>query len=279
MFMVRASTLRIDKEICPGYRLGRFRGKGGFGSVWEATNPKEKLVALKFLPCNDDMSAAQEIRSIQMVRKLRHPNLVRIEQVWCHRGYVVVTMELADGSLLDLLEGYQAEFGTPLVRHDVCRYLSQVAATLDFLNSRQHVIDGQYVGLQHCDIKPTNLLLFGEKVKLSDFGLTSQTSCALKAHQRAGTKDYTAPEVLQGRLSDWTDQYSLAITYCHLRGGSLPFEPTLQQLSNGSVPREPDLSLLTPAERPIIERALASVPQNRWPTCRELMARLTSTLS
>jgi serine/threonine protein kinase len=188
-------------------------------------------------------------------------------------------MELADGSLLDLLEGYQAEFGTPLVRHDVCRYLSQVAATLDFLNSRQHVIDGQYVGLQHCDIKPTNLLLFGEKVKLSDFGLTSQTSCALKAHQRAGTRDYTAPEVIQGRLSDWTDQYSLAITYCHLRGGSLPFEPTPQQLSNDAVLREPDLSLLTPAERPIIERALAPVPQNRWPTCRELMARLTSTLS
>jgi serine/threonine protein kinase, bacterial len=277
--MVRASTLRMDKEICPGYRLGRFRGRGGFGSVWEAIDPDGKTVALKFLPCNDDTSAAQEIRSIQMVRKVRHPQLVRIEKVWGHRGYVVVTMELADGSLLDLLEGYQAEFGTPLVRHDVCRYLSQVASTLDFLNSRRHTIDGKCVGLQHCDIKPTNLLLFGEKVKLSDFGLTSQTSSSLKAHPRTGTRDYAAPELLQGRLSDWTDQYSLAITYCHLRTGCLPYAPTPQELPGTATQREPDLGQLTPAERPILERALTAAPQNRWPTCRELMSRLTSTLA
>src|SRR5437868_3484271 len=100
--MVRASTLRMDKEICPGYRLGRFRGRGGFGSVWEAKNPDNKTVALKFLPCNDELPAAHEVRSIQLVCKLRHPNLSRIDQVWCHRGYVVVTMELADGSLMDL---------------------------------------------------------------------------------------------------------------------------------------------------------------------------------
>jgi serine/threonine protein kinase len=268
----------MDKEICPGYRLGRFRGRGGFGSVWEAKNPDDKTVALKFLPCND-ATAAQEIRSIQIVRKLRHPSLVRIEQVWCHRGYVVVTMELADGSLFDLLEGYQTEYGTPLVPHDICCYLTQVATALDFLNSHQHEVDGQRVGLQHCDIKPTNLLLFGEKVKLSDFGLTSVTSSISKVHRKAGTRDYAAPEVLQGRLSDWTDQYSLAVTYCHLRSGSTPFAPTPSGLQTDCSRREPDLSALSPQERPIIARALALVPQHRWPSCRELMAQLTRILS
>src|SRR5262249_34321612 len=162
-------------------------------------------------------TAAQEIRSIQVVRPLRHPHLVRIEQVWCNRGYVVVTMDLADGSLLDLLDAYQTEFQTPLVPQDVCIYLGQVAQALDFLNTRRHLIDGQRVGIQHCDVKPTNLLLYGEKVKLSDFGLASPTGAPVKAHRRAGTLHYAAPEVFQGRLTDWTDQYALAVTYCQLR--------------------------------------------------------------
>jgi serine/threonine protein kinase len=271
--------LRIDKEICPGYRLGRLRGRGGFGSVWEAKKTEGPIVALKFLPCGDNMSAAQEIRSIQVVRHLRHPNLVRIEQVWCHRGYVVVTMELADGSLLDLLEAYQAEFGTTLARHDICYYLSQAAQALDFLNTRQHAIDGHWVSIQHCDVKPTNLLLFGETVKLSDFGVSSVTTSPVKLHRRAGTLDYAAPEIFQGRLSDWTDQYALAVTYCQLRGGRLPF-PESPRTFNAPPPARvaPDLTMLTEEEKPMIARALAPVPQDRWPSCGEMMTQLTRLL-
>jgi len=277
--MIHASSLRMDKEVCPGYRLGRLRGRGGFGSVWEATKPSGLVAALKFLPCRDNLAAAQEIRSIQVVHHIRHPHLVRIDEVWTHRGYVVITMELADGSLLDLLEAYQSEFGTPLVAHDVCFYLSQAAQALDFLNSRQHLIEGQRVAIQHCDIKPTNLLLFGEKVKLSDFGLASVTSAPLKSHRRAGTLEYAAPEVFQGRLSDWTDQYALAVTYCHLRGGSLPFSDTPKNFTNNYVRPQPDLSMLPPAERMIIARALSPIPSERWPSCRELISQLTKQLT
>jgi serine/threonine protein kinase len=278
LVVVRASSLRIDKEICPGFRLNRLRGKGGFGSVWEAKTPEGKLVALKFLPCGDNTSASQEVRSIQAVRQLRHPNLIRIEQVWCHRGYVVITMELADGSLLDLLEAYKTEFGTPLVPHDICYYLSQVAQALDYLNTRQHMIEGQQVAIQHGDIKPTNLLLYGEKVKLSDFGLASVTSSTLKLHRRAGTLDYSAPEILQGRLSDWSDQFALAVTYCHLRGGVLPFRDTPGSFKRDYVRPAPDLSMLSSKEQPIIARALSPIPQDRWPSCTHLMNLLKKTL-
>jgi serine/threonine protein kinase len=276
--VVRASSLRIDKEICPGYRLGRLRGRGGFGSVWEAKKQSGGIVALKFLPCGDNLTAAQEIRSIQIVRQLRHPNLVHIEEVWCHRGYVVVTMELADGSLLDLLEAYQTEFGTPLCGHDVCFYLAQIAQALDFLNCRQHAIEGARVSVQHCDIKPTNLLLFGDKVKISDFGLSSLSTSPVKFHRRAGTLGYAAPEVFQGRLTDWTDQYSLAVTYCHLRGGRLPFADVPQTFQKGYTRPVPDLDMVSEAERPIVLRALSPAPQDRWPSCREFISNLARTL-
>ncbi|HEV3205235.1 MAG TPA: serine/threonine-protein kinase [Gemmataceae bacterium] len=273
--MVRASTIRLGKELCPGYDLRRLRGKGGFGSVWEAVNEDGGLVAIKFLPCCDNSTAAQEIRSIQIVRHLRHPNLMRIDQVWCQRGYVGITMELADGSLQDLLDAYQLEFHTPLLPHDVCYYLSQVADVLDFINSRQHLIDGKKVAIQHCDIKPTNLLLYGERVKISDFGLASVTSTPVRSHRRAGTFAYSAPEVFQGRLSDWSDQFALAVSYCQLRGGRMPF-PDPPRINLGSFVRPaPELSMLTTEEQQIIARALSPIPPDRWPTCREMMDQLS----
>ena len=57
---------------------------------------------------------------------------------------------------------------------------------------------------------------------LADYGLASSISCQLKPHRRAGTIAYTAPEVHQGRLSNWTDQFSLAVMYCQLRTARLP---------------------------------------------------------
>lgn len=273
--MVKASSLAIGKEVCPGYHLRRLRGRGGFGSVWEAVRDDGGVVALKFLPCRDNAVAAQEIRSIQVVRQLSHPHLVRIEQVWCRAGYVVITMELADGSLWDLLEAYRTEYGTCLPPLEVCNYLSQAAKVLDYLNSRSHSIGRQCVAIQHCDVKPTNLLLFGEMVKITDFGLSSLSGVPLKYHRRAGTLDYAAPEVFQGLLSDWTDQYALAVSYCQLRSSRLPFADTPRTFQKTYIRPAPDLSMLTRQEQAIIARGLAPVPQDRWPSSGEMMARLS----
>jgi serine/threonine-protein kinase len=274
--VLRTSALRIGTEVCPGYRLIRLRGRGAAGSVWEVEKESGRSIALKFLPCEDALIAAQEVRATQIVRQLRHPNLIHVDQVWCSPGYVLVTMELADGSLLDLLDAYRIEYGIPLPTREVCSYLSQVASALDYLNSHEHVIDGQRVGIQHCDVKPSNLLLCGEKVKISDFGLSSLIGSAIKQHRRAGTLDYAAPEVFQSRLSDWTDQYALAVSYVHLRSGRMPFNDTPSSFRQVYVRPNPDLSMLDPPERPIIARALASAPQDRWPTCCEMMESLSS---
>src|SRR5271165_1451656 len=122
-------------EPFPGYRLRQVLGRGGFAEVWEAETATGGTVALKFLPCNDSLSTAKEIRSMQAVRSIEHSNLIRIHQVWTHVGYIVVAMELADGSLWDLFEAYLSEFGTPIVGEQVCMYLSQAADGIDYLNS------------------------------------------------------------------------------------------------------------------------------------------------
>jgi serine/threonine-protein kinase len=265
-------------EPYPGYKLRQLVGQGGFAEVWEAETQTGQIVALKFLPCDDSLAATKEVRSIQAVRQLQHPNLIEIYQVWSHLGYIIVAMELAEGSLLDLLEAYQTELHTPVPPEQVCLYLTQTAEALDFLNTRQHTLDGRKVSFQHCDVKPSNILLFGDTVKLADFGLASPTSAPLKFHRRAGTLDFTPPEVFQGRLSDWTDQYALAVTYCLMRGGRLPFADRPTKFVRGYTRPTPDLTMLPEPERPHVARALNAVPQSRWPSCREFIARLAQTV-
>lgn len=267
--------LEIGLEPFPGYHLRRLRGTGCFGEVWEAEAADGSVVALKFMPTTRRGAAVQEIRAIQMIRALSHPNLVHVDQVWSQPGYLVVRMELADASLLDLLEIYRAESGEPLRAREVCFLLAQAAEALDFLNARKHQVGGRVVAVQHCDVKPSNLLLVGDTVKLTDFGLASAAHAGLQAHCQEGTPDYAAPEVFLGQLSDHSDQYSLAITYCHLRGGRLPF-PTVDSFQASWLRMRPaaDLSMLSVRERPIIARALRRLPQERWPSCARLMAEL-----
>ncbi|HZU39242.1 MAG TPA: serine/threonine-protein kinase [Gemmataceae bacterium] len=271
--------LNIGMEPFPGYRLCGLRGRGGFATVWEATKSNGSPVALKFLPAGDGSSAAREIRSIQTVRQLEHPYLVQLEQIWCIPGYIVVGMELAEGSLLDLLNASQAEFGAPLPADQVCSLLASAADALDFLNARQHMVGGKRVAIQHCDVKPSNLLLFGDTVKLADFGLASPTTTRFQPHRRAGTLDYLAPEVFKGRLSEHSDQYALAASYCQLRGGRLPFNDTPAEFCSTYNRPAPDLSMLSAPERPIIGRALHTVPQDRWPSCREMLAQLANVVT
>src|SRR5581483_6614153 len=100
-------------EPFPGYRLLGCLGRGGFGEVWEAETPTHRRAALKFLPCDAERTTAQELKALQAVRHLRHPHLIRLDQVWCHLGYIMIAMELADGSLFDLYQACQEEYGAP----------------------------------------------------------------------------------------------------------------------------------------------------------------------
>jgi serine/threonine protein kinase len=185
-------------------------------------------------------------------------------------------MDLADGSLADLLDVYRAEVGTALPRDHALAFLAQAAEALDFLNNYQHYLQSQWVTVQHCDVTLRNLLVLGEACKLSDFGLTTALGSREKAHHRAGTPAYMGPEVFQGRVSDRTDQYALAVCYCMLRGGRSPFADTRTVLEPGYVRSAPDLGMLDAEERPAITRALAPVPQDRWPSCGELVAQLAT---
>jgi serine/threonine protein kinase len=182
-------------------------------------------------------------------------------------------MELADGSLLDLFDVYKAERGDGMPPDHLLPLMTQAGRALDFLNTEPHMVGGRRVHVQHCDINPANILIFGETIKLTDFSLTTALTGPTKDHRRAGTPAYAAPEVFHGSLTNRTDQYALAVTYCKLRG-ALPFKDTPPAFLTSYTRPAPDLSMLTSAERPALARALSPVPEDRWPSCGELIKEL-----
>jgi serine/threonine protein kinase len=219
-------------------------------------------------------STAKEIRAIQSFQQLDHPYLVKTYGVWSVPGYIVIAMELAEATLLDLMLLYHNDFGQHIDPKILCLHLWQVGEALDFLNARRHLQDGRRVGFQHGDVKPNNLLLFGDVAKLTDHGLATPTNGPTTPCPRAGTREYAAPEVFQGYLCDTSDQFSLAVTYHVLRTGTFPYPLPPSELPRAYIRPAPDLSRLSVAEQAVLIRALSPVPQDRFPSCNRLTMAL-----
>src|SRR5206468_3969571 len=73
-----------------------------------------------------------------------------------------------------------------------------------------------------------------------------------------------------------SDQYSLAVTYCQLRGGRLPFAGQTSVVMAGHLVGDPDLAMLPEPERAAVARALSKDPAERWPDCRAFVVELAA---
>ncbi len=267
-------TPEAGAEPLPGYRLQRLRGRGAFATVWEASTPSGDSIAMKFLSSQNTNSTAREIRTLQGIQRLEHPNLLQTRRVWSMPGYIVIAMDLADASLLDLYLLYAEEFQQAVDVKQILLYLHQAAVALDYLNARSHAFEGKIVGFQHGDVKPNNILLVADEAKLADYGLALPMNGSTTPCYRQGTLDYAAPEIFLGNMTDTSDQYSLAVTYYLLRTGAFPFPSPPKVPGKNYYRPPPDLSLLTNEEQPVLARALTPAPQSRFPSCTEMMAQL-----
>jgi serine/threonine protein kinase, bacterial len=272
----KRTRVAIGAEPLPGYKLVQLRGKGAFAEVWEAVKENGESVALKFISSDKTATTVKEVKSLQAIQRLRHAHLLRIENVSSVPGFIVIAMELADCSLLDLLDAYQTEFKTLIPVDELAAYMAQVAAGLDFLNARRHLHEGRKVGFQHCDVKPSNILMVGKTIKLADFGLSAPTAGLTNPYSKSGTLEFAAPEIHRGMLSEKSDQFSLAVSWYYLRTATFPYPLPPEGFGRRySYSRPaPDLGLVTRSERKILERALDGEPEHRWESCEVLIREL-----
>ncbi|MBA4064705.1 MAG: hypothetical protein C0501_13520 [Isosphaera sp.] len=254
-------------EPLPGYRLLEPLGRGGFGEVWKCEAPGGLLKAIKFVPGGKgedgqgERRQAQELDAFREIKAIRHPFLLTLERVEVVAGDLVMVMELADRQLADRFRECRT-CGLPgIPRDELLAYFADAAEALD-------VIAGKH-GLQHLDVKPANLFLVAGHVKVGDYGLVAKLNPdADAAGHRGLTPKYVAPEALRGEPSDRSDQYSLALVYQELLTGTFPYAgKTAQQLMLQHVSSKPDLSGLPPVDQPIVAKALAKDPADRFGSC------------
>jgi serine/threonine protein kinase len=243
-------------------------GSGGFGEVWKATAPGDLMKAIKIVYGDvDGPRAEQELRALRRIKEVRHPFLLSLERFEVLDGQLLIVTELAESSLQDRFNECRSAGHPGIPRDELLAHLRDAAEALDYMCAT--------CGLQHLDIKPQNLLLMAGRIKIADFGLVKELAGTSVTATGGVTPLYATPEAFDGRVSRFSDQYSLAIVYQEMLTGLRPFPgtTTLQLAAQHTIGR-PFLDPLPPQDRPIIARALSKAPEARFPTCREMIASL-----
>lgn len=263
-----------NSEPIAGYRLIEPLGSGGFGEVWKCEAPGGIFKAIKFVYGNlnsvdvDGVRAEQELKALNRIKEVRHPFICSLDRIESVNGELVIVMELADRTLHDLYVECQAAGMIGIPRDNLLRYLRDAAEALDFMNSKHN--------LQHLDIKPRNLFLIVDRVKVADFGLVKHLEKRSMSGLLGGvTPLYAPPETFNGKISERSDQYSLAIVYQELLTGQRPFAgKNVRQLAQQHMQEDPDLRALPEPERPVMARALSKDPDKRFANCMAFIAAL-----
>ena len=258
-------------SVFSGYRIEDVAGQGGMGVVYRATQiALRRPVALKLIvpELADDVGfRARFERESYLAAAIDHPNVVPIYEAGEAGGRLFISMRWVEGTDLRSLIAREGRLDTP---RSVAT-IEQIAAALDAAHA---------AGLVHRDVKPANILLAaGGHAYLTDFGLTKRTSSAgglTKTGQFVGTLDYTPPEQIQGLHADArADVYSLGCVLFNALTGRVPYErdsdaAKLYAHLSDPPPSAAEVAGVPRAFDPVVARALAKEPGDRYPSAGDL---------
>ncbi|KAF5176925.1 Kinase-like protein [Thalictrum thalictroides] len=171
------------------YTFGTKIGEGSFGCVWKAfDNHTGEIVAIKVL--KDKVASWKDIRNLQEVKLLCEfddPNIVQLKQaIQEDNGTLYLVFEYMDSSLGKVIrdrcdrDDYFTEF-------EIRNYCFQILKGLDYMHRH---------GCFHCDLKPDNLLVSGDVIKIADLGSAQEIRSNSPYKEYITSRWYRAPEVL-----------------------------------------------------------------------------------
>ncbi len=269
--------------LAAGSTFGPFRieavlGKGGMSTVYRACETTlDRVVALKVLPpefLHDEMFARRFQQEARVVAALEHPHIVPLYASGIEGGIPWMSMRLLAGGDLKAL----VDDGRLDVKRTV-EILQATASALDYAHAR---------GVVHRDVKPSNILLDqAGHVCVSDFGLAHLMEKSL-VHTRtgfiAGTPHYMAPEQGLGKGVDHrADIYSLGIVAYEMLTGRPPYDadsPVAVLMKHATEPLPvPAEEIVPEALVPVLHKALAKEPRERWSTATEFASALEKSIA
>jgi tetratricopeptide (TPR) repeat protein len=193
-------------------------GRGGMGVVYQAKDTKlGRTVALKFLPAewsHDEDARLRFVREAQAASATNHPNICTIHDIeTAPDGQLFIVMAYYDGQTLK-----QRLTAGPLAVDEALDIATQIADGLAKAHAQ---------GVVHRDLKPGNVMLTEDGVRIVDFGLATFAD-ALKLtaeHSTLGTAAYMSPEQVRGLSADArSDVWAVGVMLYEMLTGHVPFQ-------------------------------------------------------
>jgi eukaryotic-like serine/threonine-protein kinase len=261
-------------------------GCGRIGQLYQVWSARDWCAYTCKILAPDQREARHAVAALKregrLLRRLRHPNIVRGYSEGAHEGLPFLLMEYLEGpSLFDMLEACPDRRLAP---PDAIRGAIHLGAALYHLHRE---------GWLHLDLKPANLLLRDGVPILIDLDTARRIGTA-RPMTRLGTAPYMAPEqVTRAPLTAATDVYGLGALLYELLTGRWPFEQAYETpAANGHTARHqfPQMhgeppppprqfeAAITPALERTILRCLAAEPTARYASMHELLLALAGEL-
>lgn len=254
------ATIEHTSEWLDHYQLLRLLKNGGMSKVYLAYDTyTHQHVAIKVMErgrFNEELFLS-EVRSM---RGLNHPHILPLLAARRSGQWNYIVMPYIAGGTLQ--ERINKQNMTP---EEVSLILTQLIDALQYMHA---------CGIIHRDLKPDNILLDGNTVYVTDFGIAIQQEEEIAYFDLEepilGTPIYMAPEMYEGEISRQGDLYALGVVLYQMLTGSVPFDD--KQIAN-IYWRQKTERLLSPAllnpsissalER-VVLRALERGPKDRF---------------
>lgn len=274
------------------FHIVRFIASGGMGEVYEAEDQElRERVAVKIIRPTilaQDNAVAQFKTEVHLARRVTHPNVCRIFDLFRHRlddgsaqdETVFISMELLHGKTL---ETRLRESGR-MSMSEALPLAWQMASALAAAHA---------VGIVHRDFKPGNVVLVegpgscAERAVVTDFGLALQSLRSDEGGSHStgqgilGTPAYMSPEQIEGRpATAASDVYALGLVIYEMVTGARPFRgdtpiaAALKRLSETPTPPQKLQPELSGRWESLILRCLEREPNKRFPSAAEFARAL-----
>jgi eukaryotic-like serine/threonine-protein kinase len=292
-----ASTVRADRELVAGplspsvldpaliidgrYRVESEIGRGGMGVVYLARDAwLDRQVALKVIAASwaSDARATKSFnKEAKALASIRSQHVVQVYTFGPHEGSYFFAMEYVHGRSLRAIIAEHKQHNATIPVHRTLEILSKIANGIGAVHAKDTI---------HRDVKPANIVIEDDTARpvLVDFGLAAPGDDPSQAIAM-GTPQYMAPEqagLLTGTpVSPRTDVYAFGVTAFEMLTGRLPFESTdhAQLMRQHARKTPPLVSSIKPDLKsfdPVIARALAKDPSERYEGCTDMASALVT---
>ncbi|HEX9297914.1 MAG TPA: serine/threonine-protein kinase [Polyangiaceae bacterium] len=262
------------------WTLGPLLGAGGMAAVYEARHRNGARAAVKLL--HPEMSARKDVRERFLregyaANKVGHAGAVKVlDDDVAEDGSAFLVMELLEGESLITRVNRQKGVTTD----ELLAWMDEILDVLSAAHAR---------GIVHRDLKPDNIFITNSgQVKLLDFGIARfmdsvPSDFKTKVGTALGTASYMAPEQALGqidKIDGRCDLFAVGATMFRLIAGRTIHQGSgdLEVLVAAATKLAPPLASVAPSSSPelcrVVDRALAFLPQQRYPDARTMQLDL-----